>query len=82
MASADQGYPGAQSNLGRMYATGRGVSQDYMEAHIWSKLAAAQSSWGLRDQAVRNRDIFAEFLTANEIAEAQRRAREWTTPKP
>ena len=82
-ALADQGDAEAQFNLGVMYGTGRGVSQDYVEAHIWSNLAAAQSSGGLRDQAVRNRDIFAELLTADQIAEAQRRAREWTpTPEP
>ena len=80
---AEQGDAAAQTNLGGKYATGRGVSQDYVEAHIWSDLAAAQSSGGLRDQAVRNRDIFAEFLTADQIAEAQRRAREWKpTPEP
>jgi uncharacterized protein len=29
----------AQVNLGRMYAKGRGVPQDYVTAHMWFSLA-------------------------------------------
>lgn len=39
---AEQGYPGAQSNLGFMYDKGLGVTQDYAEAVKWYSKAAAQ----------------------------------------
>ncbi len=81
--AADQGVADAQYNLGVMYGTGQGVPQDYVEAHIWYNLAGAQSSGENRDLAVKNRDVVAERMTADQVAEAQRRAREWTpTPEP
>ena len=81
--AADQGHATAQNNLGIRYSNGRGVPQDYVEAHMWYNLAAAQSSGDDRDTHVRNRDAVAERMTTEQIAEAQRRAREWTpTPEP
>ena len=44
-------------------------------------LAAAQSSVEVRQKFVEARDVVAESMTAEQIAEAQRRAREWT-PTP
>ena len=41
-ARAEAGVPGAQFNLGVMYAEGRGVSQDDATAARWYQLAAAQ----------------------------------------
>jgi len=40
--AAEQGYANAQYNLGKMYAKGQGVIQDYKEALKWYKLAAAK----------------------------------------
>ncbi|MDP6371637.1 MAG: hypothetical protein QF634_03895 [Vicinamibacterales bacterium] len=82
--AADQGQAGAQNSLGFMYANGRGVPQDYVQAHMWTNLAVAQSSGEDRDQGVENRDIIAARMTAEQIAEAQRLAREWdaTHPQP
>ena len=37
--AAEQGYAKAQFNLGIMYGNGRGVPQDYVEAHMWFNLA-------------------------------------------
>ena len=39
---AEQGYAGAQNNLGLMYARGRGVPQDYAAAVKWYRKAAEQ----------------------------------------
>ena len=39
---AEQGDASAQFNLGFMYGTGQGVSQDYAEAARWFRLAAEQ----------------------------------------
>ncbi len=86
--AAEQGEARAQVDLGFMYATGvvglgEGVPQDYVEAHMWYDLAAAQSSGEDRDALVNARDSVAERMTAEQIAEAQRRAREWKpTPEP
>jgi len=71
--AAEQGDAGAQYNLGRIYATGRGVPQDIVLAHMWSHLAALQG----HEQAQHRRDIAASQMTPDQIAEAQRMAREW-----
>ena len=56
-----------------MYALGLGVPQDYVHAHMWISLAAAQGD----ADAVNNRDIVAAKMTPDQIAEAQKLAREW-----
>jgi TPR repeat protein len=71
--AAEQGYDSAQSILGAMYATGEGVPQDDVEAHMWFNLAAAQGN----ENGKKNRDIVAKRMTSEQIAEAQRLAREW-----
>lgn len=40
---ADQRNARAQNNLGNMYYLGQGVAQDYILAHMWSNIAAANS---------------------------------------
>jgi TPR repeat protein len=68
----------AQLNLSVMYANGDGVPQDYVKAHTYANLAAARLPPGEDlDTAVKNRDIVAKLMTQDQIAEAQRRAREW-----
>ncbi|MEJ1158823.1 hypothetical protein [Prosthecomicrobium sp. N25] len=59
--------------LGIDYSVGRGVCPDRVAAHKWFNLAAAR---GNRDAARHRQEIAAE-MTAHEIAEAQRQAREW-----
>ena len=82
-ALAEQGDARAQVALGFRYALGVGVPQDYVEAHMWFNLAAAQSSAEDRDRRVKARNDVAKRMTAEQIAEAQRRAREWQpTPEP
>ncbi len=54
------------------YAYCRGVPMDYVRAHMWFNLAAAQ---GFAD-AVKNRDMFTKVLTPQQMAEAQKLARE------
>ena len=75
--AADQGDTTAQFNLGISYDNGEGVPQDYVEAHMWLNLAAAQSSGEDRNRRVKARNDLAELMTAEQIAEAQRLAREW-----
>ena len=75
--AAEQGYAKAQYALGLVYENGTGVRQDYVEAHMWYNLAAAQGDM----EASGNRDRIAKQMTADQIAEAQRRARDWS-PNP
>jgi len=71
--AADQGYAGAQAILGLMYGKGQGVTRDYVQAHMWSNLAAAQGD----ERASKIRDIIAKSITAEQIAQAKKLAREW-----
>ncbi len=81
--AADQGHASAQFNLGVMYAYGRGVPQEYVLAHMWFNLGSAASPAGeLRDKAVLAREQLSKLMTAAQISEAQRAAREWTREHP
>jgi uncharacterized protein len=78
--AADQGYAQAQYNLGLWYATGEGGEADNVSAHMWFNLAAARfpsTDARNRNLAVRNRDVVAGRMTPEQLAEAQRQAREW-----
>ena len=81
--AADQGLDGAQHDLGLMYATGQGVPQDYVEAHKWLNLAAARAPDKVtRDTATHNRGVIASKMTADQVSEAQKLAREWKPAPP
>ena len=71
--AAEQGDAKAQFNLGVMYANGQGVPQDYVLGYMWGHLAVSQGV----ENAMKQRDIIARFMTPQQIAEAQRLAREW-----
>lgn len=74
LAAAASGDGNALFDLGVAYSTGsHGVECDMIEAHKWFNLAA---TGGHEDAASCRADV-AEEMTAREIAEAQRRAREW-----
>jgi uncharacterized protein len=75
--AADQGLAIAQFNLGFGYASGQGVPQNDVMAHMWFNLSAAQGS----HDAARNLDTIEQIMTPAQIAEAQKLAREWR-PKP
>ncbi len=78
--AADQGNADAQNNLGIMYVKGEGVPQDYVEAHKWFNLAVSRypaSEAQKRNTSVQNRDLVAAKMTPQQIAEAQKLARDW-----
>jgi uncharacterized protein len=83
--AAEQDEPKAQYNLGVMYEAGQGAPQDYVQAHMWFDLAAsrffAASEEEKLDAATRYRDHVAAKMTPDQIAEAQRLAREWRPTK-
>ena len=71
--AADRGDAEAQTNLGFVYEKGRGVPQDYVAAHMWFTLAAAQGF----EEAQKARDIVVKLMTHGQIDEARLMAREW-----
>ena len=71
--AGEQGYADAQIYLGTMYHNGEGTSIDYIKAHMWFNLAATQS----HNRAIELRDLIAEKMTPDQIAEAKKRALEW-----
>lgn len=78
--AADRGDAQAQYNLGLSYAKGEAGELDNVSAHMWFNLAAAHfppSDAASRSAAVNNRDLVAKKMTPDQIAEAQKRAREW-----
>ena len=70
--AADQGHAGAQALMGVMYVGGEGVVKDYVRAYIGFDLAASAGA----APAGKARDQFSKILTPNQIAEAERMARE------
>ena len=62
-------------SLGASYADGRGVVQDYVQAHMWFNLAASRATGEERESAVQGRDLVVSRLTPPQLAEAQRFAR-------
>jgi TPR repeat protein len=74
LAAAAQGEISAYYDLGVAYSTGsHGVSCDLIEAHKWFNLAAV----GGHSEAQMCRADISDEMSAREVAEAQRRAREW-----
>jgi hypothetical protein len=71
--AANQGERASQFNLGLMYYDGLGVPKNYVQAHMWYNLAGANGE----AKGIKNRDLIAQKMTAVQIAEAQRLAREW-----
>ena len=75
--AADRGNALAQYNLGVMYRDGQGVPQDDVEAHKWFNLAASRVSVDRMLYTEAARDALAERMSAEQIADAQERARVW-----
>ena len=70
--AAAQGDVKAQYNLGVKYATGLGVLQNNVQAHMWFNIAAVKGD----KAAVKNREFFENKMTAEQIAQAQKLAKE------
>jgi TPR repeat protein len=75
--SAEQNDATAQCNLGLCYADGKGVPKDYVEAYKWYNLALAQG----QEVARQNLSNLERFMTPDQIAEAQKLAREFKPQK-
>jgi TPR repeat protein len=78
--AANQEDATAQSLLGAMYIFGTGVPKDYVEAHMWLGLAASRARGDDQKKFADARESLARLMTAAQIAEAQRLARDWKPP--
>ncbi|MAT34536.1 MAG: hypothetical protein CMK06_05270 [Ponticaulis sp.] len=70
------GHESAAEDLYRMglvYSTGLGVAVDYVMAHKWFNLAALRGY----SEAKTSRKELADYMSTEEIAAAQKAAREW-----
>lgn len=71
----------AQYNLGSMYGTGRGIERNDMKAYMWFSIAEdnVTSAGGktATSTAAQSKKLVEGQLTPEQIAEAQRLAREW-----
>ena len=70
---AEQGLAEAQFGLGGAYQFGWGVPEDLVYAHKWYNLAGSQGY----TVAQENRRDVERRMTREQVAEAQRLAREW-----
>jgi TPR repeat protein len=75
--AANQGEPFAQASLAILYGFGKGVAPDLVQALMWYELAAEHTTGGDQTTIVEMRDDLASKMTAEQIAEAKKRAREW-----
>jgi TPR repeat protein len=62
-------------DLGLMYSTGRSVPADLVTAHKWFNIAAMRGN----KEAIRLRREIASEMSEEEVAAAQRAARDWLT---
>jgi uncharacterized protein len=76
--AAAQGHEAAQFTLGIMYSKGDDVGLDYATAYMWTSLAAARGH-ALPRQLL---DMLETKLTPEQIAGAQKAAREWKPTIP
>lgn len=75
--AADQGDAESQYRLGRLYEDGRGVLQNYVQAHLYYNLAAARGSAA----AVKSRDALADKMSKEELTQARKLAAAWKPEK-
>ena len=73
LMAAEQGLAAAQANLGVMYYLGEGVPKDDIVACMWFILGSAQSN----KSAMIGMDGISKEITKEQIAEAQKKSREW-----
>ena len=60
-----------------MYGTGRGVTQDFIRAHMWMNIAASLG----HEDAKKNKDIVGKDMTPADISAAQKLARDCVRKK-
>lgn len=72
-AAAELGHAKSQFHLGLCYSGGHGVPKDNLTAYAWWNISAAAGS----TEAARKRDALARRMTREDVADAQRKCRNW-----
>jgi len=72
--AAEKGNADGQYRLGVLYTNGQGVPLDLVEAYVWLTLSAAGPATTETAQSLYVRERLAERMTAEQVAEATRRA--------
>ncbi len=79
--AADKGDAEAQYYLGYMYGRGLGITQDWVQAHMWFSLVGTASRKKIAAQdkelAEQNRKLAETNMTPKQIEEAQALASDW-----
>lgn len=63
--------------LGLMHQRGTGVLQDYCLAHMWFNIAASRGNRKAVDKLAK----IGESMTSEQVAEAQKMARDWVADR-
>jgi two-component system nitrate/nitrite response regulator NarL len=79
--AAEQGLPTAQIALAQRYQQGKGVPRDLVAAYMWY-LVAERTSLLLKDEISVAKRQLAEFLSAEQMLEAENKALEHLRKKP
>jgi TPR repeat protein len=66
------------SNLGSMYADGKGVPKDDVLAYMWANLSSVHGGEKTREL----RDLLEKRMSGTQIEEAKRLSREWMDKHP
>jgi len=74
--AAEEGFPSAQFMLAQMFHEGRGVPKDPATAYMWY-LVCEKSTDELKDEISDQKRTLARSLKADQIAEAQNRAKQY-----
>jgi len=69
---AEKGHAESQYNLGVLHYKGQGVIQDNVVSHMWFNISASNGD----EDAVKLRDSLTKLMTPEQIAEANKLARE------
>jgi TPR repeat protein len=71
--SAEQGNPASQLRLADLYANGKGVKQDLVEAYVWIAIAGSLGN----PDALNELQILAPKMKEADVLKAQSRAQQW-----
>lgn len=76
--AAEQGNADAQETLGRLFGEGKNIPFDVVKSYIWSSLSARRGS---TEAAARIKSL-SNRMTPEEIAEAQKKAADYSEGTP
>ncbi|MCZ6751727.1 MAG: tetratricopeptide repeat protein, partial [Acidobacteria bacterium] len=75
--AAEQGNLTAIFLVGSSYLSGEEDEQDLVQAYMWFAVAAALGPQGAQETANRNKELVAQQMTPEQIAEAEELAKNW-----